>query len=145
MNTIAISIKWGMSPPTTTRAAIPHPISRSPSTRWTHRRVPNPQPSHKDRAHVTGYRDIGPSIGHAATLHITSNSVACSHQWMIIFLTRQSHLCKIKNVYKFHCSFSNTEHAEVGTGSRRLLWCHQLVVMEHPSWLRHTLMDVASV
>ena len=51
----------------------------------------------------------------------------------------------LKKIYKFHCSFSNTEHAEVGTGSRRLLWCHQLVILEHPPRLRHTLMNVASV
>ena len=48
-------------------------------------------------------------------------------------------------IYKFHCSFFNTEHAEVGTGSRRMLWCHQLVILEHPPRLRHTLMNVASV
>ena len=41
-----------------------------------------------------------------------------------------SHICAKLKTNTFHCSFSNTE---VGTGSRRLLCYHQLVVLEHPS------------
>ena len=47
--------------------------------------------------------------------------------------------------FEFEFEFPNTENAEVETGSRWLLCCYQLVVLEHPSWLRHTLMDVAFV
>ena len=128
---------WACRTPATTRATTPHPISRSPQpsrwpgTRWTHQRVPNPQQNHKDPVMATQRH---------STLQTTHFHAAINE---FFFLTRQSHLCKIKNIYKFHCSFSDTEYAEVGTGSRRLLCCHQ-VVLEHPSRLRHTLMDVAS-
>ena len=51
MNTIAVSIWWGMSPPATARATIPHPYlpvstaDRWSGTCWTHQRVPDHQSS----------------------------------------------------------------------------------------------------
>ena len=119
MNTIAVSIWWGMSPPATTRASIARPYPPVSTARpmighsldASTGTGPSIKPQRPDS--VTGCQDNGPDSGHAATCPFADNSVTYCHQ--CILFQQRSYFCGVrayKNVIVY--LFFNIE---VGTES----------------------------
>ena len=89
-------------PVSTAQSTTGHPLDASTGIQ--------PSTGPQKPAHVTRYRDYVMWWPHSDTPHY--KQLSCMQPSMYTFLTRQSHLCKIKSIYEFHWSFSNTEHSQ---------------------------------